>query len=227
MTMPGAIVVTGAMGDIGRATRVRLDADGYRTVGIDLNGDESEDLFLADLAEPRAVSHVFAKIAAENGRLFGLVNCAGVYEALDASTTTLTDFERIWRGNVVTAWLASQSFAEHAQDGARIVNLASVSGQHGSLDVAYGTAKGGVLALTKSLALHLAPRIRVNAVAPGVVDGSMALRIPGDRLESHRSSNLLRRLGRPEEIAHMISPLFGTAGAWTTGSVIEINGGIA
>jgi NAD(P)-dependent dehydrogenase (short-subunit alcohol dehydrogenase family) len=48
-----------------------------------------------------------------------------------------------------------------------------------------------------------------------------------DRLESYRSSNLLRRLGRPEEIAHMISPLFGTAGAWTTGSVIEINGGIA
>ncbi|WP_434315804.1 SDR family NAD(P)-dependent oxidoreductase [Leifsonia sp. P73] len=227
MTMTGVIVVTGATGDIGRTTRAQLEADGYRTVGIDLAGDESEGLFRADLAEPRAVSEVFATIAAENGRLFGLVNCAGVYEALDAATTTLPDFERIWRGNVVTAWLASQSFAEYAQDGARIVNLASISGQHGSLDVAYGAAKGGVLALTKSLALHLAPRIRVNAVAPGVVDGSMASRIPGDRLESYRSSNLLKRLGRPEEIAHMISPLFGLAGAWTTGAVIEINGGIA
>lgn len=226
MSIGGTVVVTGANGDIGRATCHRLDADGYRVVGIDLDGDEAGGVFSADLTNPAAVSEIFLRIADDTGDLFGLVNCAGIYEALEAEKTTLVDFERAWMGNVVTAWLSSMAFAAHARDGARIVNLASISGQHGSHDIAYGAAKGGVIALTKSLALYMAPHIHVNAVSPGVVEGSMAARIPGDRLEVYRTSNLLGRLGRPEEIAHAISSLIGPAGSWATGSIIDINGGL-
>lgn len=229
MTAERTVVVTGAEGDIGRALCGRLLDAGYRVEGIDRSArtGAAHRVTVADLTDPATVDATFAQFGERCGPLYGLVNCAGIYEALDATATTLDDFDRVWKGNVITAWLASMAFERHSADDGCIVNVASISGQYGSHDVAYGTAKAGVLGLTLSLALHLGPRLRVNAVAPGVVRGSMAGRIPDERLVKYRDRSILGRLGTPLEVAHAIESLLAPGASWITGSVLNINGGSA
>lgn len=228
MTRRRTVVITGAEGDIGRAVGQMLLARDYGVEGLDIrsSGTLPYPVTAADLTDKQQTKDAFSKIAARRSQLFALINCAGSYEALNADETNATDFERVWKGNVVTAWNSSMEFSLHAADKARIVNLASISGQHGSHDVAYGTAKAGVIGLTKSLALHFGQRILVNAVSPGVVTGSMSKRIPVERLASYRDSNILGRIGLPSEVAEVIAALLGGAGTWMTGTVVEINGGL-
>lgn len=216
------IVVTGAAGDIGRAISTLLRTGGDVVVGVDRVA--APGIIGCDLTDEVAVAAAFADIARRHGPLDGLVASAGVYEALDAAHTTVRDMRRLWEGNVLTAWTASMAFAAHCAPDSAIVTLASISA-HGSPDVSYGSAKAGVVGLTKSLALHFGPSIRVNAIAPGVVDGSMADRIPPERSAAYRARSVLGRLGTPDDVAAAAAALLGPAAAWMTGTVLDLDGG--
>lgn len=218
------IYVTGASGDLGRAVMRAVKTHGFLPHGFDLI--ESDQVQAVDLADEGAVKDAFNAVAKAEGAPIGLINCVGKYEGLEVSATSVADFLRIQTANVTATWISCIEFEKICADDSLIVNLASISGKYGSKDAAYGTSKAAVIGLTKSLALAFGPRIRVNAVAPGVIDSGIARRIPGNRAEEHRDSSILGRFGETSEVAELIMSLFSPAGSWMTGSIIDINGGI-
>lgn len=108
-----------------------------------------------------------------------------------------------------------------------IVNISSIAGHQGSIaHTAYATAKGGVIALTKSLAIELAPKIRVNTVSPGLIDTAMMKGMSDEKRQSMIDTTPLKRLGQPDEIADVITFLCSSAASYITGENIHINGGL-
>jgi 3-oxoacyl-[acyl-carrier protein] reductase len=107
------------------------------------------------------------------------------------------------------------------------VNLASLAGQRGSINhTPYATAKGGVLALTRSLAQELSPYTRVNAVSPGLIDTRMMKSLDDAKRQNMIDSTPLQRLGRPEEVASVVDFLCSDAATFITGETIQVNGGL-
>ncbi|MGC4811694.1 SDR family NAD(P)-dependent oxidoreductase [Micromonospora sp. DT228] len=227
-------VVTGSSGAIGAATCEHLAAAGYTVAGLDLRppapGATHQHLSV-DLGDPRAVTAAFER-AAGMGRLAVLVNNAGVYLARDFLDTTPEELDLVLASNVKSAFHCAQAFTRRIAatgDGepAAIVNVASISGRSGSPDAAYGASKGAVIALTRSLAGALARyRIRVNAVAPGIVHSEMSDRIPADRRRHYLDDIPLGRFAQAAEIAAVIAMLASPAAAYMTGAVVDVNGGL-
>lgn len=228
-------MVTGSSGAIGAATCAHLAEAGYMVAGLDVRppaAGPGHGHLSVDLADPRAVTEAFDEVAAELGRPAVLVNNAGVYLARDFLDTTAEELDRVLTVNVKGAFWCAQAFARQVvaaggDEPAAIVNVASVSGRTGSPDAAYGASKGAVIALTRSLAGVLAPyRIRVNAVAPGIVQSAMADRIPADRQAHYLDGIPLGRFGRPGEIAAVITMLASATAGYMTGAVVDVNGGL-
>src|SRR5690606_40591374 len=113
------------------------------------------------------------------------------------------------------------------REGGAIVTIASVAGHRGSYQHAhYAAAKGAVLAFSRSLALELAPRIRVNAVSPGLIDTPMVQPLLDVRGEELIAAMPLKRLGRPEEVARAIAFLCSDGASFIHGETLHINGGL-
>jgi len=108
-----------------------------------------------------------------------------------------------------------------------VVNVASVSGQMGSPDPSYAASKGGLIAMTKGLGrAYAAQGIRVNAVAPGIIDTEMAGLIPPDRREQSRRSIPSGRFGAAEEVAAAVAFLLDDESSYMAGTVLDVNGGL-
>ncbi|EKX88508.1 SDR family NAD(P)-dependent oxidoreductase [Corynebacterium durum] len=222
--MKKILIVSGAAGDLGRDVMKKASDSGYQPVGLDRI--PSTNVRQVDLEDEQQVRETFAQISsAVAGKPIGLVNCVGKYSGLKASETTISEFVEIQMANVTTAWLCSKEFANICEDNSIIINLASISGRFGSKDVAYGTAKAAIIGLTKSLALAYGPRIRVNAVAPGVIESHMLQNIPKKRAEDYKTASILGRHGTTEEVAELIVNLVGPTSSWMTGAIIDVNGG--
>ena len=107
------------------------------------------------------------------------------------------------------------------------MNIASIAGHQGSIaHTAYATAKGGVVALSKSLAIELAPKTRVNTVSPGLIDTAMMKGMSDEKQTSMIQSTPLKRLGHADEIALVILFLCSSAASYITGENIHVNGGL-
>ena len=178
--LAGAVaIVTGAAGGVGRATVELLSARGARVVAEDLNPavDELEGdhvaALIGDVAEPDTARRAIALAQDRFGGLHIVVNNAGRFLLKPTVETTDDDWDELLRVNVRGAFLhcreALPALSEHG-DG-RIVNVASISGTIGLPgQTAYCTTKGALVQLTRQLAIEHAPRVRVNAVAPGAID---------------------------------------------------------
>ena len=211
----GADVAIGYWGSAGaaRATVADLGARGVRAVAI-----------RADLRRPAEARRLVATAARHLGRVDVLVNSAALFFRTPFLETTPAQFDRLIAVNLRGAFVASQSAARlMARRGGRIVNIADVGGVRAWPGyVAYGISKAGVLMLTKGLAAALAPRIQVNAVAPGLVlapDGfsraaraRSAARVP------------MRRWGAPTDVAEAVR-FFATCPDFITGQVLFVDGG--
>lgn len=250
----GRVIVTGATRGIGRATMEAILERGGRVVGI---ASDVDALAAIESAHPDRVRGVAAHLqnvdqlpsvadrAVEAfGGVDGLVNCAGVarYEPVGAIQPDSVDAQV--RVNLVAPLLLSQAVAEHMRDqGGSIVNVSStLSERVAQLTAVYAATKAALNAVTKGLALELAPySIRVNAVLPGGVDTDM-LRTPRLRpgesltdaqIEQRVQSQLaslsalhpLGRLGTPAEVAAVIVATLDHT--WQTGSLITIDGGLS
>ncbi|CCH17945.1 SDR family NAD(P)-dependent oxidoreductase [Micromonospora lupini] len=226
-------VVTGAAGGIGRAVTAALTASGHRVLGVDVDpaGDpEAYASLVADVAVPEQVEQLFAGIRERYGLPTVLVNNAGIYHArafLDYDPKT---YAQVFDVNVGAAFFCTQAFARALISAGRpgtVVNVASISGQSGSPDAAYGASKGACIALTHSLGRALAEhRIRVNAVAPGLVDTPMAARIPARRRDDYRARIPVGRFGTPAEVAAAVAWLADPASSYVTATVVDVNGGL-
>jgi NAD(P)-dependent dehydrogenase (short-subunit alcohol dehydrogenase family) len=225
------MVVTGAARGIGRAIAERLAANpSFTVIGVDL----APELDLADvdivpvqvdLTSDEGVAAVVKAVESAGVPLMGLVNNAGITRDARLVNMTDEDFVADLDVNLGAAFRLSSALAGLMTDGGSIVNIASRAylGNFGQFN--YSMSKGGVVGLTRAMALSLAPHLRVNAIAPGLIGTEMAMAIPDDVLDKMVSAIPLERMGTPEEIANVVWFLLTPLSSYITGHVVVVGGG--
>jgi 3-oxoacyl-[acyl-carrier protein] reductase len=221
-------LITGAATGIGRATAQALVKSGAMVVGLDLIKENSVvPIVRCDLAMERDIVSAVAKAAERLGRFDILINNAGIMEGATIEKITSQHIDRHFAVNVRGAILVTREALPRLPDGARIVNIASELAYLGRAGASvYCATKAAMLGLTRSWARELAPRILVNAVAPGPTDTPMlefeSLTSAQKALET---SHPLGRIGQPEEIAAAVLFLAGSEASFFTGQCLGPNGG--
>jgi NAD(P)-dependent dehydrogenase (short-subunit alcohol dehydrogenase family) len=238
------VIVTGAASGIGQATAARLLADGATVVGADV-AEAADDLgerwtyVHTDVTDERAVQAlVAAGVDAGGGRIDGTVTAAGVAGGGPAHLVEEGEWQRVIGINLTGTFLVAkhvigQLLTQEPVDGERgsVVTLASIEGLEGTAGgSAYNASKGGVVLLTKNLAIDYGPSgIRVNAICPGFIDTPMTEALFGAEgvvdaalwIEEHA----LRRFGRPEEIAAAARFLLSGDASFVSGHALTVDGG--
>ncbi len=225
-------VVSGCLGAIGRATCEELRRIGFTVTGIDKASDGAGHVgrFLScDLADARATAGVLQQIGAESREIDLLVNNAGAYAPKGFLELTVEDFDHTMAVNARAIFILSQQIAKWMIEtgrGGSIVNIASIAGKLGSPVIPYGASKAAAIGLTRSMARVLAPHgIRVNAIAPGIIESPMSARVAPAQMERQLANVPMARKGDPAEIARVVAFLAGDASSYMTGSILDVNGG--
>jgi 3-oxoacyl-[acyl-carrier protein] reductase len=237
-----AALVTGGTGGIGRVIAAKLAADGFDVAvayagSVDLADATVKEIaghgrrgaaFAADIADEEATSAVFDAIEDRFGHLDVVVHTAGINRPAALADLDLADFDEIHRVNVRGTFVVDQQAARRVRGGGAIVNVSShvVRLAPPALS-AYTASKAAVDALTRILAKELRGRdITVNAVAPGPTATAAFLdSTPAEEQEQLAALPPLGRLGRPDDIADVVSFLVGPTGRWINGQVVYANGG--
>jgi 3-oxoacyl-[acyl-carrier protein] reductase len=227
----GTIVVTGAARGIGRAIAERLAANpSFEVIGVDLApelglADADMTPVQVDLTAPEGIEAVRAAVEEVGAPLMGLVNNAGITRDARLINMTDDDFRDVLDVNLGAAFRLSTALADLMTEKGSIVNIASRAylGNFGQFN--YSMSKGGVVGLTRAMALSLAPNVRVNAIAPGLIGTEMAMAIPDDVLERMVAAIPLDRMGTPEEIANVVWFLLTPLSSYITGHVVVVGGG--
>jgi NAD(P)-dependent dehydrogenase (short-subunit alcohol dehydrogenase family) len=226
----GSIVVTGAARGIGRSIAERLAANpSFTVIGVDLAPElamsESITPVQVDLTAPEGIAAVETAVEDAGVPLMGLVNNAGITRDARLINMTDDDFSAVLDVNLGAAHQLTTTLADKMTEGGSIVNIASRAylGNFGQYN--YSMSKGGVVGLTRAMALSLAPHVRVNAIAPGLIGTEMAMAIPDDVLEKMVSAIPLDRMGAPEEIANVVWFLLTPLSSYITGHVVVVGGG--
>jgi NAD(P)-dependent dehydrogenase (short-subunit alcohol dehydrogenase family) len=232
-------VITGGASGIGAATAARFMAEGARVFILDADADACrsfdeahghlEGFVIADVADRDAVEEGFARIIRDCGDVDVLVNNAGISIRHEFLDITAQEWERMIAVNLTGAFHVAQVAARHMMEraGGVILNTASTNGIMGYPYYAdYNASKAGLISLTRSMALELAPRVRVNAVAPGYVLTPMQRREYTDEMLAAVDAKIpMGRHARPEEIAALFAYLASDEAAYITGHVYPIDGG--
>lgn len=235
-------LVTGSSRGIGRAVAARLAHDGY-AVGVNYyeRRDKADELVSqltaegcralavqADVSKRTEVDAMVHTIEAAFGPVTLLVNNAGV--AGQALFQDVTDelWDRYFAVNLNGARNTIQAVLPHMlhEKNGAIVNISSIWGQHGaSCEVTYSCTKHAIIGLTRSLAMELAPsHIRVNCVAPGVIDTDMVQVLGAETLRELAEQTPLGRLGTPQDIANAVAFLASEQASFITGQILTVDG---
>ena len=243
-------VVTGAASGIGRATAARLLEEGANVMGADLadppdalrqthDGAGRWAFTATDVTDEAAVQHLVAATVDFEGAIHGLVNAAGVAGGGPVHLLPAGEWDRVIAVNLTGTFLTAkhvlaQMLTQPARgDGQRgsVVTIASIEGLEGTAGgSAYSASKGGVVILTKNMAIDYAGRgIRVNAICPGFIETPMTDMIFGPGMEEARADilrehKLGHRMGRPEEIASVAAFLLSDDSSFVTGHALPVDG---
>jgi 3-oxoacyl-[acyl-carrier protein] reductase len=231
-------LVTGAASGIGDAVAKKLRAHGVEVFATDIH--PGKNLLVADLTDADDVEKLSAKVGTPDF----LINIAGgpvaptrgdtlppIPGAIALEDMKEKDWNAVIAANLTTTFLVCREFAPRmkARGAGRIVNFASIAARRGSdrVGVHYAAAKGGIIGLTKTLALELgAHGITVNAIAPGFIETPRIAEAQwGNASAAFIESLPLRRAGKPDDIAGVVAMLCSEAGGYVSGATIDVNGG--
>ncbi len=237
----GVVLVTGAAKRVGAAIARALHASGwnvvihYRASGGDARALEKElsrdradsaASLRANLLDLRAVDKLAAEAHARWGRLDGLVNNASSYYKTPLAELTEEQYEDLTGSNLKAPLFLTRACAKLMKQGA-VVNIADIHAARPMKHYAvYCAAKAGLVSLTESLARELAPRIRVNAVAPGHVLWAEPSTMTAAQREAEIARVPLQRLAQPEEIGLACAFLLSPAAGYITGATLPVDGGL-
>jgi 3-oxoacyl-[acyl-carrier protein] reductase len=238
------VIVTGASRGLGRAIALAFAAEGAhvyvgyrsreheaRATLAELEGAGGRATLLAfDVTDGAAVAAAFARVSSERDGIDVLVNNAGLARDNLVPLMSEADWSEVIDVNLRGAFACTRAAlgAMMARGRGAIVNVASVAGLRASPGQAsYSASKGGLIALTRTLAAELGPRgIRVNAVVPGLLATGMAARMDRRRLEERVGQIPLRRVGTAEEAARAVLFLASDDAAYITGQALAVDGGL-
>lgn len=228
-------IVTGAARGIGAAIARRLASDVDHLILVDLApelADTADEITAAgatvspiqvDLTSDRGVQSVVDAVG--DGSLDALVNNAGITRDARLVNMTPEDFAAVLDVNLGAPHRLVQAVTERFSEGAGVVNIASRAylGNFGQFN--YSMSKGGIVGLTRALAIELAPRVHVNAVAPGLIATDMALGIPDEIRNRMIEAIPMKRMGEPSDVAELVAFLASPRSGYITGHVHVIGGG--
>lgn len=235
-------VVTGAAQGIGNAIAQRLAAEGAHVAIVDIDGATAARAAAqigsgtlaveADVSREEEVDRAFSKVIEEFGRLDILVNNAGIVGSdSPVHDLLLDDWERVLDINLKGTFLCSRAAVRHMipKKSGVIVSMASISGKEGNANMAaYSVSKAGVICFTKSLGKEMLEYgIRVNCVAPALIDSPLLEGMEPERVEFLTSRIPMGRLGQPSEVAATILFIVSDESTFTTGACFDVSGGRA
>jgi NAD(P)-dependent dehydrogenase (short-subunit alcohol dehydrogenase family) len=243
MALPQRVIVTGAAQGIGRAVALRLASPGVHLAVWDVKSDGVEETaklchekgavaraWTVDVGDADAIAAAVSAFERAWGKPDGLVNNAGIFPRARALDMKLAEWEEVLRVNLTGTFLTARAVAARMKDSGRgaIVNTASGRALAGAAKGAhYAASKGGIIALTKSLALDWAAYgIRVNCVIPGLTDTAQPRVEMGDNeLYAAGARIPMGRIGRPQDIAAVVAFLLSDDAGYMTGQSVAANGG--
>ncbi|MCC5833838.1 MAG: SDR family oxidoreductase [Opitutales bacterium] len=234
--MEKRILIYGGSGGIGKALAKKLSADGFRLHLVGRNNsaleklaDELDATFtVGDVCDEELFSQVAEAV---DGPLLGLVYAVGTIDLRPLNRFSSEDFVRDFTINAAGAARAIQAALpalKKAEAGASVVLFSSVAAQKGfGFHASVGMAKGAVSGLTLALAAELAPKIRVNAIAPSLTDTPLAKRLLSNEktADALARAHPLQRLGKASDAANMAAFLLSEQSSWITGQILAVDGG--
>lgn len=242
--MRPVVLVTGASNDIGASTVVEFASKGYNVV---INYDTSYQnavelekyvksvlnvdtmIIKADVSSEFEVRAMIENIIDKFDKIDVLVNNATIIEDKPLMARSVDDFVKTVNTNLIGTFIVSKYASKWMMEkkSGKIINVAAASGidSYSSGTIDYDATKAGIVSLTKNFAVHLAPYVNVNAVAPGWVDTFTNNNLPIDAIENELHKILLKRFADPQEIAKVIYFLASEEASYINGEVIKVDGG--
>lgn len=233
------LVLSGANGGIGRSIAALFYASGANLVLTDidksaldsfaasLGNDERIATIQADAASAEDAEQTIALARERFGGIDFLVPSAGIYQAKPFAEMSDVDWHRTISINLDGVFYLCKRALPALNEGSSIVTLASLAAYRGAfVNAHYGATKGAMVSMTRALSRELAPKTRVNGVAPGIIETPMITDLLKTRMDETMSQTPLKRLGKPSEIASVVAFLCSPAASFITGETIQVNGGI-
>ena len=242
------VVITGAASGLGKAACHRFAQEGAKVACLDISGEgaestareigpESAIAAAVDVADEASVKAAIARVGEWHGRIDVLVNCAGIGLPASSLSVSLEEWSRTVGVNLTGPFLMTRTAMPHLiQSKGNVVNIGSTAGLRGApFQAAYNASKGGVVMLTRSMALEFAAQdVRINAVCPGGIktpfsDGYInrlnSGEIDAETFAKRSWSPLGRQLAEPDEIVNVIMFLASSEASFVTGSFMAVDGG--
>jgi 3-oxoacyl-[acyl-carrier protein] reductase len=233
----GVAVVTGSARGLGEAIARTLARRGHSLLLVDRDpsvGETADSLraggaevtsVVADLSDPHGPALVRAAVREMSGTADVLVNNAGVTKDARLAKMTVGDFRGVIEVNLLAAMRLTAALDAVLRDGGSVINISSRAALGNFGQVNYVASKAGIVGFTRALALSWAPRIRVNAVAPGLIDSVMSRAMPAEVLDRLVAKIPAGRVGQANDVAQAVAFLAGADSGYITGQVLSVCGG--
>jgi 3-oxoacyl-[acyl-carrier protein] reductase len=225
------IFITGAAGGIGSRLCECFDSLGARVYSTDIVSVNRDRFVKGDVTDIDFLHGLAENITREEGRIDVLVNNSGICPRTQLPEITVNEWQRVIDVNMTSTFFLIQFCIEvmKPQHSGAIVNVASLAGKNGGMAVGahYSASKAAIICLTKTFAQYGAPfGVRVNAVAPGIINTGMTRELGMDKIRTFENSIPLRRIADPDEVVKPIVFLASSWASYITGATLDINGGL-
>lgn len=234
------VYITGASGGIAISCAQKFYDAGANLILTDLHlpilksiisplnmASERVLLISQDVRNPDKADHIVSEAVKKFGGIDVVIPCAGLYQNSSIKDMTNKEWKNTLEINLDGVFYTIRAAIPYIRNGGAIVNIASIAGHKGSFQHGhYAASKGAILALTRTLALELAPKIRVNNISPGLISTSMIQDLMDEKGETLISQTPLQRLGSPDDVANAAIYLASDYASFITGETLHVNGGL-